>query len=76
MFFCCFRTEESCTGDPAKEQETSFCFKCKAMMNIEVLNGYAQIQHVLIVLTRLKMNIQTGVTIIVIHHTEVFKIIT
>jgi Fe-S oxidoreductase len=22
-------TEESCTGDPAKELEMNFCFKCK-----------------------------------------------
>jgi hypothetical protein len=30
-------TEESCTGDPAKEQEMSSCSKCA--MNIEVLNA-------------------------------------
>lgn len=27
--FAVLGTEESCTGDPAKELETNFCFKCK-----------------------------------------------
>jgi Fe-S oxidoreductase len=30
-------TEESCTGDPAKEQGNEFLFQMQAMMNIEVL---------------------------------------
>ena len=34
-------TEESCTGDPAKRAGNEFLFQMQAMMNIEVLNGYA-----------------------------------
>lgn len=33
--------EESCTGDPAKRSGNEFLFQMQAMMNIEVLNGYA-----------------------------------
>jgi Fe-S oxidoreductase len=34
-----YSTEESCTGDPAKEGN-EFLFQMQAMMNIEVLNAY------------------------------------
>jgi Fe-S oxidoreductase len=37
--FAVLGTEESCTGDPAKELEMSSCFQMQAMMNI-VLNAY------------------------------------
>lgn len=33
--------EEGCTGDPAKRAGNEFLFQMQAMMNIEVLNGYA-----------------------------------
>ncbi|MEJ5053974.1 (Fe-S)-binding protein [Sphingobacterium sp. MYb382] len=33
--------EETCTGDPAKRAGNEFLFQMQAMMNIEVLNGYA-----------------------------------
>jgi len=34
-------TEESCTGDPAKRAGNEFLFQMQAMMNIQVLDGYA-----------------------------------
>lgn len=39
--FAILGTEESCTGDPAKRAGNEFLFQMQAMMNIEVLNGYA-----------------------------------
>ena len=34
-------TEENCTGDPAKRAGNEFLFQMQAMMNIQVLDGYA-----------------------------------
>lgn len=34
-------TEESCTGDPAKRAGNEFLFQMQAMMNIQILDGYA-----------------------------------
>ena len=39
--FAVLGTEESCTGDPAKRAGNEFLFQMQAMMNIQVLNGYA-----------------------------------
>src|SRR5690606_36883133 len=39
--FAILRTEESCTGDPAKRAGNEFLFQMQAMMNIQVLDGYA-----------------------------------
>ncbi|WDF67716.1 (Fe-S)-binding protein [Sphingobacterium oryzagri] len=34
-------TEEGCTGDPAKRAGNEFVFQMQAMMNIQILEGYA-----------------------------------
>lgn len=39
--FAVLGTEESCTGDPAKRAGNEFAFQMQAMMNIQVLDGYA-----------------------------------
>lgn len=39
--FAVLGSEEGCTGDPAKRAGNEFLFQMQAMMNIEVLNGYA-----------------------------------
>lgn len=39
--FAVLGTEESCTGDPAKRAGNEFLFQMQAMMNIQLLNGYA-----------------------------------
>lgn len=39
--FAVLGTEESCTGDPAKRAGNEFLFQMQAMMNIQVLDGYA-----------------------------------
>lgn len=38
--FAVLGTEESCTGDPAKQSGNEFLFQMQAMTNIEVLNAY------------------------------------
>jgi heterodisulfide reductase subunit D len=39
--FAVLGTEESCSGDPAKRAGNEFLFQMQAMMNIQVLDGYA-----------------------------------
>lgn len=39
--FAILGTEESCSGDPAKRAGNEFTFQMQALMNIEILNGYA-----------------------------------
>lgn len=39
--FAILGTEESCSGDPAKRAGNEFTFQMQALMNIELLNGYA-----------------------------------
>lgn len=39
--FAVLGTEENCTGDPAKRAGHEFLFQMQAMMNLQVLNGYA-----------------------------------
>jgi heterodisulfide reductase subunit D len=39
--FAVLGAEESCTGDPAKRAGNEFTFQMQAMMNIQVLDGYA-----------------------------------
>lgn len=39
--FAVLGTEENCTGDPAKRAGHEFLFQMQAMMNLQVLQGYA-----------------------------------